>query len=122
LPIVVKDQFHHFTLSGLIGLGEELRMLRVSANLNYQKRILKKYRKRKSQSLCALNGTEKTKSTLKSVKFCPKCGSTNVFWASGLPQLWSIWECRNCRYRGPVILENSKLAEKLRARVKQASK
>jgi predicted RNA-binding Zn-ribbon protein involved in translation (DUF1610 family) len=49
-----------------------------------------------------------------SVKFCPKCGSTNVFWASGLPQLWSIWECRNCGYRGSLILEDGKLAEKLR--------
>jgi len=47
-------------------------------------------------------------------KFCPKCGSTNVFWASGLPQLWSIWECRNCGYRGSLILEDGKLAEKLR--------
>lgn len=39
------------------------------------------------------------------VKVCPRCGSTNVFWASGLPQLWSVWECRDCGYRGPLILE-----------------
>jgi len=48
------------------------------------------------------------------VIFCPKCGSTNIFWASGLPQLWSIWECRDCGYRGAFIIEDSKLAEKIR--------
>lgn len=46
-------------------------------------------------------------------RFCPICGSSDVFWASGLPQLWSIWECRNCGYRGALILEDGKLAEKL---------
>jgi len=48
------------------------------------------------------------------VKFCPKCGSTEIFWASGLPQLWSIWECRECGYRGAFVVEDSKLAEKIR--------
>jgi len=47
-------------------------------------------------------------------KFCPKCGSTNLFWASGLPQLWSVWECRECGYRGAFIVEDSKLARKIR--------
>ena len=47
------------------------------------------------------------------VSFCPKCGSTNIFWASGLPQLWSVWECRNCGYRGAFVLRDGKLAEKL---------
>jgi len=51
---------------------------------------------------------------LKRTKACPKCGSTNVFWASGLPQLWSLWECRECGYHGTLILEDSKLAAKLR--------
>ena len=55
-------------------------------------------------------GKEKEKKLI----FCPKCGSTNVFWASGLPQLWSIWECRDCGYRGTFIIEDSKLAEKIR--------
>jgi len=50
----------------------------------------------------------------KCVRFCPKCGATNVFWASGLPQLWSIWECRNCGYRGGFIIEDGELAQKLR--------
>lgn len=48
------------------------------------------------------------------VTFCPRCGSTNVFWALGLPQLWSIWECRYCGYRGAFILRDGKLAKKLR--------
>ncbi len=47
-------------------------------------------------------------------KFCPKCGSTNVYFASGLPQLWSVWDCRNCGYRGSLILEDGRLAVRLR--------
>jgi len=54
------------------------------------------------------------KSIEEKVKFCPKCGSTDIFWASGLPQLWSIWECRECGYRGALVIEDSKLAEKIR--------
>jgi len=57
------------------------------------------------------------------MKFCPKCGSTDVFWAQGLPQLWSLWQCRSCGYYGPVILEDGKLAnllqENWRAKNKQ---
>jgi hypothetical protein len=43
------------------------------------------------------------------LKFCPKCGSTDVFWAQGMPQFWSLWQCRNCSYHGALILENGKL-------------
>jgi DNA-directed RNA polymerase subunit M len=50
---------------------------------------------------------------LRKLKFCPKCGSKSVFWASGLPQLWSLWECKNCGYRGALILEDGKMAEKI---------
>jgi predicted RNA-binding Zn-ribbon protein involved in translation (DUF1610 family) len=56
----------------------------------------------------------KRKAVKRGVKFCPKCGAADVFWASGLPQLWSIWECKNCGYRGAFIIEDGKLAEKLR--------
>lgn len=49
----------------------------------------------------------------RSVKFCPKCGSTDVFWAQGMPQFWSLWQCKNCGYRGALILENGNLALKL---------
>jgi len=48
------------------------------------------------------------------LKFCPKCGSSDIFWASGLPQLWSIWECKECGYRGALVIEDSKLATKIR--------
>lgn len=58
--------------------------------------------------------TVKPRKTRFSAKFCPKCGSTDVFWAQGLPQLWSLWQCRNCGYRGPLILEDGNMAVKLR--------
>ncbi len=51
---------------------------------------------------------------MKEPKFCPKCGSIDVFYASGLPQLWSVWDCRHCGYRGALILEDGKMAAKLR--------
>jgi len=54
------------------------------------------------------------KSTEHKVKFCPRCGSTEILWASGLPQLWSIWECMECGYRGALVVEDSKLAKKIR--------
>jgi DNA-directed RNA polymerase subunit M len=57
--------------------------------------------------------TRKPRKAAFSVKFCPKCGSTDVFWAQGLPQLWSLWQCRNCGYRGALILEDGDLAVKL---------
>ncbi len=53
------------------------------------------------------------------VKFCPKCGSYDVFWAQGLPQLWSLWQCHRCGYQGPVILEDGKLAEKIEEKWKK---
>jgi len=83
-----------------------------------KKRILKRLRKRKPRGSRAFDGGKASKprqpAPRKGVKFCPKCGSINIFWASGLPQLWSIWECRDCGYRGALVLEDSKLAEKLR--------
>jgi predicted RNA-binding Zn-ribbon protein involved in translation (DUF1610 family) len=56
---------------------------------------------------------KKQKTRTRRNTFCPKCGSTNIFWASGLPQLWSAWDCRNCGYRGAFILEDGGLAAKL---------
>jgi DNA-directed RNA polymerase subunit M len=50
----------------------------------------------------------------KRINYCPTCGSTNIFWASGLPQLWSLWECKECGYKGPLVLEDGKLGAKLR--------
>jgi hypothetical protein len=31
-----------------------------------------------------------------------------------MPQFWSIWDCHNCGYRGPVILDDGIIAKKLR--------
>ena len=45
------------------------------------------------------------------VKFCPKCGSTNIEWT--LPQTWSKWECKDCGYIGAFIIEDGKIAEKI---------
>jgi predicted RNA-binding Zn-ribbon protein involved in translation (DUF1610 family) len=58
--------------------------------------------------------TGKRRKSRFSSKFCPKCGSTDVFWAQGLPQLWSLWQCKNCGYHGALILENGNLAAKLK--------
>ncbi len=83
-----------------------------------KKKLLRKPITEKSKPSHAHDGAEKTRSKHKTrertQKFCPKCGSSDVSWASGLPQLWSIWDCKNCGYRGALILEDSKLAEKLR--------
>jgi len=57
---------------------------------------------------------EEIERVLKRTKYCPRCGSTKVFWASGLPQMWSLWDCKNCGYRGVLIIEDGKAAAKLR--------
>jgi len=44
------------------------------------------------------------------IRFCPKCGSTDIQWARGFPQLWSIWECRRCGYYGAFIVEDGKMS------------
>lgn len=48
----------------------------------------------------------------KKIKFCPKCGSSNIEWS--LPQTWSRWQCKDCGYIGPLIIEDGKIAEKIR--------
>ncbi len=48
------------------------------------------------------------------VKFCPKCGSANInFLVFYRP---SVWRCLDCGYEGAFVLEDSKLAEKIRKR------
>jgi DNA-directed RNA polymerase subunit M len=49
-------------------------------------------------------------------KYCPRCGSVSLRWASGLPQLWSIYDCRECGYRGVLIIEDGTLAQEIRKR------
>ena len=46
------------------------------------------------------------------MKFCSRCGSNNVDWV--LPQDRSKWECKDCGYVGPLIIEDGKIAEEIR--------
>lgn len=45
------------------------------------------------------------------LKICPRCGSTDVDWI--IPQNWSLWECKNCDYTGPIIEADKELSEEL---------
>jgi preprotein translocase subunit SecY len=40
------------------------------------------------------------------IKTCPVCGSQSIEWL--LPSIWSIWECRDCGYRGIIAIESGK--------------
>jgi len=62
----------------------------------------------------AIERNNKIKRISDRIRYCPTCGSTNIFWASGLPQLWSLWECKECGYKGALVLEDGKLGAKLR--------
>ncbi len=68
--------------------------------------------KQKTESKKSVERAKREEKRMRSVRFCPKCGSTNlnvsVFYRP------SIWKCLNCGYEGAFILEDSKLAEKLR--------
>lgn len=46
-------------------------------------------------------------------KICPRCGSENIDWR--IPQLWSMWDCKDCKYTGPVIEADDDLIEEIRA-------
>ena len=51
---------------------------------------------------------------LRRMKFCPECGSTNInFLVFYRP---SIWKCLDCGYEGALIVEDGKVAEKIRKR------
>jgi len=57
---------------------------------------------------------KKQERLLKRIKFCPKCGSTNInFLVFYRP---SIWRCLDCGYEGAFIVEDGKLAEKIQER------
>ncbi|MDX1813958.1 MAG: hypothetical protein R3319_04140 [Candidatus Bathyarchaeia archaeon] len=55
------------------------------------------------------------------VKLCPRCDSIDMFWAQGIPQFWSLWQCRNCGYREALILEDGNHAAKLQEEWKDKS-
>ncbi len=44
---------------------------------------------------------------------CPRCGSNKV--EVVLPHIGSTYECKECGYRGPMIMGDEELAEKLKA-------
>jgi len=46
------------------------------------------------------------------MKFCPRCGSANIDWV--LPQTWSKYECKECRYIGAFIIEDGKMADEIK--------
>jgi ribosomal protein L37AE/L43A len=60
--------------------------------------------------------TKKQEKALARIKYCPKCGSDNVnclvFYRP------SIWKCLDCGYEGAFIVEDGRLAEKIRQRHK----
>ena len=51
------------------------------------------------------------------MKFCPKCGSTDIDWL--IPQDRQKWECKNCGYIGAFIVEDGKIADKIRDEYKK---
>jgi len=46
------------------------------------------------------------------MKICPRCGSGKVDWI--IPQNWSVWECKDCDYTGPIIEGDKKIAEEIK--------
>ena len=46
------------------------------------------------------------------MKFCPKCGSANIDWL--IPYDRQKWQCKNCGYIGAFIVEDGKIADKIR--------
>jgi hypothetical protein len=50
----------------------------------------------------------------RSMTFCPKCGSLGMYWASRLPQLWSVWDSQKLWLSRTFVLWDSKLAKKLK--------
>lgn len=45
------------------------------------------------------------------LSICPRCGSTDVDWI--IPQNWSMWECKNCDYTGPIIEGDMELSKEI---------
>jgi len=45
------------------------------------------------------------------MKICPRCGSRKVDWI--IPQNWSVWECKDCDYTGPIIEGDEKISKEI---------
>jgi len=67
--------------------------------------------KEKWQYKKSIEQTKQEKQVAKQIKFCPKCGSSNInFLVFYRP---SIWRCLDCGYEGALIVEDGSLAEKI---------
>jgi len=70
--------------------------------------------KQKSEFKKSVERTKREEKLSSRMKFCPRCCSSNlnvlVFYRP------SIWKCLDCGYEGAFILEDNRLAEKLRKR------
>ncbi len=57
---------------------------------------------------------------LRRIKFCPKCGSTNI----SFPIFYrpSIWKCLNCGYEGSLIVEDGDVAKEIRRHYREQKK
>jgi DNA-directed RNA polymerase subunit M len=66
-----------------------------------------------------LNKRGKRKEVIKmrSMKCCPKCGSTNINFSVFYRP--SIWKCLDCGYEGAFIIEDGELAEKMQERYRK---
>jgi transposase-like protein len=53
-------------------------------------------------------------------KHCPICGSHRVEWF--LPQDWSRWECKECGYRGALVIEDGEMSKKIREKYLEGHK
>ena len=45
------------------------------------------------------------------MKYCPKCGSKNLNY---MPWLGELYECRDCSYKGPLVIEDGDIAEAIK--------
>jgi DNA-directed RNA polymerase subunit M len=64
----------------------------------------------------AMAKSKEQEGVLGRMKFCPKCGSTNVSFLMFIHP--SIWKCLHCGYEGVLIVEDGKVGEELRKRYK----
>jgi len=56
---------------------------------------------------------EKESEKPKGKLFCPECGSPSLYYFLGLYTGYK-YVCKECGYRGPVVIEDGVIAEKLR--------
>jgi len=73
--------------------------------------------KEKERYKKSIEKTKEKEQIAKKMKFCPKCGSSNInFLAFYRP---STWKCLDCGYEGALIIEDGTLAEKIQKNYKK---